>query len=392
MNAKKTLKDKNHHRLSILYVLALLLAFSGALPAYIQSNFLEQFVGVRTVSLFFVIANALSVVAILLFPALIKNLTNYFLTKVVLALYLASLLGLALAAEPIVALVSIALFTISTNLVWINMDILVESFSDNKITGKIRTTYFTFINASWIISPLLSSFLISRGQYTLSFLIAGFMLVPFYLIFVYTGRKLKQAVKYQEEGLLLTLRKMWNNKNLRGIFFIALLLQLFFNSAVVYIPLYLFQNLGMDWNSLGIVFSIMLIPFVLIEMPAGVFADRYGTKKILAAGFTILTVSLFLFYYIAVPNIWLWALVLFISRIGAALVEAMRETYFFKIVDVESIGYINIFRATAPLGYVLGSSLAIAILCFFPINYVFLFFALIMLSGFGFIAALKDTK
>ena len=393
MTTKKKIANKNNGRLAILYCLGLLLAVSSALPAYIQSNFLGEFVDVQTISLFFVIANFLSVITILLFPSLIKALTNYFTTKVVLSLYLASLLGLALSPGASLALISITLFTITSNLIWINMDILVESFSNNKAMGKIRTIYFTFINAGWILSPLLSSYLIDRGQYTLSFLIAAFMVIPFYLILVSQGKKLKDKVIYQEDDLAATLKKMWNNKNLRGIFFIALLLSLFYSSAVIYIPIYLYHNLGIGWGSLGIIFSIMLIPFLLVEIPAGIIADKYiGEKELLFTGFSILTLTLFSFYYIKVPNIWLWALVLFLSRVGAALIEAMRETYFFKIISIKEVGYINIFRATTPLGYVIGAVLAALVTNFFPLNYLFLVLAIIMLSGFGFIASIKDTK
>ncbi|MFA5155747.1 MAG: MFS transporter [Patescibacteria group bacterium] len=384
---------KNKARLLILYLLGLLLAISGAIPAYIQSNFLEQFVSVRTVSLFFAIANCLSVAAILLFPALIKNLGNYFLTKVTAALYLAALLGLTIADGPNIALISTILFSVTSNLIWINMDILVESFSDNRATGRIRTAYFTAINLGWIMSPLFSAYLISRGQYTLSFLIAAFMVAPFYLILVSQRRKLKDRIEYKSEALPETIKKMWRNRNLRGIFFVALLLSLFYSAAVIYVPLRLFQDLGMSWDTLGWIFSVMLVPFVLIEIPAGVIADKYlGEKEILFAGFAIIVISLLLFYRIATPNAWLWAAVLFASRVGAALVESMRETYFFKIVDADEVGYINIFRTTGPLGYIIGAGLGVLILSFFPLHYLFLFFALILLAGFGFIASIKDTK
>lgn len=393
MPARKTKKKKNNQRLAILYFLGLLLAVSSALPAYIQSNFLKEFVSLQTVSCFFIIANAASVITILSFPQLIKSLGNYFLTKIVLVLYLAALLGLTVAANAWAALIALAIFTISSNLIWINMDILVENFSSNNSTGRTRTIYFTFINLGWILSPLFSSYLISKGEYNLSFLIAAALLVPFFFIFVSQRRKFKDQTKYQNEKLNATVKKMWHNKNLRGIFFVALLLQLFYSSAVIYIPLHLFQNLGMDWSVLGWMFSFMLIPFILVEIPAGIIADKYwGEKELLFAGFLILIISLFLFYYIKTPNVWLWALVLFLSRIGAALIEAMRETYFFKIIDVEEVGCINVFRATAPLAYVLGSGLALLIISFFPLNYLFLFLAIIMLSGLGFAADLRDTK
>jgi MFS family permease len=391
--AKKTSKTNNKKSLGILYFLGLLLAISTALPAYIQSNFLGQFVSVSMVGAFFILANSLSVLAIIFFPEVIKYLGNYFVTKVVLVLYASALLGLSLANSPLAALISIILFAISYNLIWINMDILVESFSSYSSTGRTRTTYFTCLNAGWILSPALATFLIGKGNYSLTFLIASALTIPFFFIFLYHGRKLKDRVKYQKEKISLTWRKMWKNKNLRGIFFISILIQLFYSSAVLYIPIYLVHNLGMSWSTLGPIFSVMLLPFIILEIPAGILADKYlGEKEILFTGFLILIISLFLFYYIPTPNAWLWLAVLFSSRVGAALIEAMKETYFFKIVDVENVGYINLFRTATPLAYILGSSLAIVTLVFFPLNYLFLFLSIIMLIGFGFVASIKDTK
>ncbi len=377
----------------VLYFLGLLLAVSNALPAYIQSNFLGQFVNVKTISFYFIIANIFSVISISVFPKLIEKLTNYFLTKIVLALYLASLLGLTLANSAGIALLSIILFSVSSNLIWINMDVFIESLSSNNLTGKIRTTYFTFTNAGWILSPVFATYLIGKGAYTLSFLVAAFLVIPFFLIFIYQGKNLKEKIKYQKESLLVTIKKMWHSKNLRSIFFIAWLLQLFYASAVIYIPLYLFQNLGMTWKVLGPIFSIMLIPFLLIEIPAGIIADKYlGEKEMMFSGFIILIITVLSFYYISAPIAWLWLLVLFFSRVGAALIESMKETYFFKIIDVENVSDINIFRTTGPLAYISSAGLAIITLIFLPLNYLFLFLAIILLSGLGFTLAIKDTK
>jgi len=377
----------------LLYFLGLLLAISTALPAYIQSNFLNEFVSLKMVSLFFIIANLLTVFTILLFPQLIKKLTNYFLAKTVLVIYMASLLGLALSTNTAMAFCSIILFIISSNLIWINMDVMLESFSTNAQTGRIRTTYFTFMNLGWILAPNLSAYLINLGNYTLPFLVAAGLVVPFLIIFLYAGRHLKDRVRYKKETILKSFKRMWKNKNLRGIFFIALLLQIFYSSAVVYIPIYLHQNLGISWNTLGLMFSIMLLPFVIFEIPAGIIADKYiGEKEILYLGIFILIASLFLFFYIKTPIIWLWTLTLFLSRVGASLIEAMRETYFFKLVDVKNLSFINFFRTTSPLGYVIGPALVILIINFLPLQYIFLILAIIMLTGFFFIASIKDTK
>lgn len=197
MPPKKNQKTpkRNARRLWTLYGLGLLLAVSAALPAYIQSNFLKQFVGLEIISLFFIVANSITVAAILFYPRFIEKFTNYFTTKIILVVHAASLLGFVLTNGPWSAFLVTILFTITTNLVWINMDVLIENFSSYKTVGQTRTIYFTFINLGWIISPLFSSYLISKGEYNLTFLVAAAMIVPFFLIFFYQRKNLKDNVR-----------------------------------------------------------------------------------------------------------------------------------------------------------------------------------------------------
>jgi MFS family permease len=383
-------KRKN---LVLLYLLGLILAIANALPAYIQSNFLGQIFSLSWVSIFFASANLITVFAIIFFPKLIKKIGNIASTEIILFLFIFSLLGMSLANHAIVIFIAFILLSVTSNLIWINMDILVESFSDDTSTGLTRTIYFTAINLGWIIAPSLSSYLIEIGDYYWVFIAAAICLVPFMAILIKNRHRLRDRGRYRTHPILPTMKKLWKKPNLRSIFFIALLLNLFFSSAVVYIPVYLHQNLGFDWSVLGIMFSIMLVPFIIFEIPAGWLADKYwGEKEIMGTGLAIIIIALFLFFVVREADPWLWGGLLFFSRVGASLVEAMRESYFFKIVSAKDVQYINFFRTTAPLGYLLGTILAIIIIYFYPLQYLFLFIALIMTSGFLFLHTIKDSK
>jgi len=379
--------------LNILYLLGLILAFSAAIPTYIQSNFLEQFVSLSSVSLFFVIANVITFFVIIFFPNFIKKLTNYFLTKIVLAVYGASLLALSVANNAIAVFIAFLFFCISSNLIWINMDVFVETFSSDAKTGRIRTLYFTFMNLGWILAPLLSSYLIKKGGYSWSFMASAIVLIPFCLIFIRHSRGLQEKIKYHKINILRTLKNIWHHRNLRGVFGLALLLNIFFNSAVVYIPIHLHQNLGLGWDKLGLIFAFMLLPFVIFEIPAGIMADeKLCEKEIFQIGFSILIISLLSFFWVKSTSVIVWGLLLFFSRIGASLVEAMRESYFFRIVDAEDVEYINFFRTTAPLGYILGSIIGIVVFKFYSLENLFLITAVLMLSSFYFLRIMKNQR
>lgn len=393
MSDKPLIRPNNKKSLTLLYFLGTILAIANALPAYIQSNFLGTMFSLSWVSIFFAAANLVAIISILSFPRLIKKLGNILTTESVLVVFILSLLGMSFFTNPIIIFLVFLLLNISSSLIWINMDILVENFSDNATTGLTRTIYFTAINLGWIIAPTLSSYIINNGGYYWVFIAAAACLIPFLIILIKNRALVRCAENYQIKTVKQSFQALWNNHNLRGIFFISFLLNIFLSSAVIYIPFYLHQNLGFDWPTLGVMFSVMLLPFILFEIPAGWMADKFwGEKEILTAGVSIIIIALLLFFSIKEANPWIWGALLFFSRTGTSLVEAMRETYFFKLVDVQDVSYINFFRITGPLGYLVGAVLAGIIIIFYPLEYLFLFVAIIMTTAYAFIYTLKDTK
>jgi MFS family permease len=380
--------------LHLLYFLGFLISVTGALPAYINSNFFGQFVSVSTVGWFFMAANAATVFLILFFPRLIKRFKNYYIFCAVLALYFASLLAIALAKSALVVFLDFLVMSACSNLVLINMDIFVESLSANAETGRTRAFYFTCLNLGWLVSPFLSGYIVGHGGYAWVFSAAAALLLPFALIFLVKGRDLKDKAHYKDLKIKAVARQFLFDRNLRGIYLCSFLLNFFYSGAVVFIPIYLFKTIGFSWETLGVLFSIMLLPFILFEIPAGIIADKYwGEKGLLSVGVLLLAVSLICFGVVTSVSVIVWGALLFLSRTGAALTESMREAYFFKLVDVEDVDYINFFRTSNPMGYVAGSALGAALLIFMKMPNFFVFCGLfVFVIGFLAIYPLKDTK
>lgn len=379
--------------LKILYFLGLFLALSSAVPSYIQSTFLEGYISLATVSLFFLGANIFSLFSILFYPVWIRKKSNYSVFVVVALITMFALLGLGLLKNIWFIFLFFSISSVSLNLLWINMDLFIESFSEDKNTGKIRTLYYTFVNFGWILSPILSAYLVRIKGYELVYIFSALILIPFLLILIKNKKSLVDNQKFYKSNFRKTLSTLWKNSNLKGIFMVALILQIFYSSAVIYLPLYLNQNLGFSWSNLGIMFSLMLLPFVLVELPAGIIADKYlGEKEILSFGFVCLISTLFLVFFTTSSSFWIWTFILILSRIGAALIEAMRESYFFKNVSVKSLDVINLFRTTLPIGYLFGSALGFFVVYFFSLRVLFLVLAILFLSSFYYIFILKDTK
>ncbi len=394
LNHIEALKKKDT-RLLVLYLAGFILSISTNVAAYINSSFIEGFINLQYVGLFFIAANLVTLFAMLYFPIMIKKYSNLMSSKIVMLVNVISATLLIFLNSPYWILPFFIAMWVSANLLWINMDIFVESFTTNANTGRVRAIFFTAMNFGWIVSPAIaSSLVIDESYYRLVYLASAIFLVIFYLTINHYKKILnREDVVYKKLKIIDTIKEFWKDSNLRGVYISSFFLSVFFGLVVVYMPIYLNEYIGFNWSTIGIIFSIMLIPFVLVEIPAGYLADKYwGEVEMLNIGFAILVISLLLFFFTSTANAILWTLILFFSRIGAALIEAMRESRFFKIIDVEHVSHINFLRTSYPLGFIFAAALGVLILNFYSIEYIFLFLALFFVSSFYFINIIKDSK
>lgn len=138
----------------------------------------------------------------------------------------------------------------------------------------------------------------------------------------------------------------------------------------------------------------MLLPFVLFAYPAGRIADRWlGEKELLTAGLGIMALSSIAINWIPGASIGWWMAVLFATRVGASIVESMRDSYFYKHVDSDDVVVIDIFHIIWLLAYVVGP--LFAMLCLRFVSYAELFPILggvIAILSAPLLWGLKDTK
>ena len=136
------------------------------------------------------------------------------------------------------------------------------------------------------------------------------------------------------------------------------------------------------FKEIGIIFAIMLLPFIILDIPLGKFSDKIGERKMLMFGFTIASLATLSLFFIQIHAVWIWALLLFITRIGAANIEVMSEAYFFKHIKPEEEQFIQVSRSSSPVAYILGPLLAFVVFIFIPsFNLIYTILGIIMLFG-----------
>jgi len=273
------------------------------------------------------------------------------------------------------------------------LDILLEAYTqDESETGSERSSFLTMINVAYVVSPFIAGLILSASGFPALYAVASIMLLPFVILFRLNFSKYRSK-RYNTVPILPTLKIIWADTDLLNIFVVQFLIRFFFAWMVVYIPIYLIKDIGFSIADTGLMFSVILIPFVLLEVPLGRYVDkRYGEKEFLMLGFLIMALSSYALSFITSADLALWMLLLFITRVGAAIIEIMNEIYFFKHVDASNADTISIFRMLSPLAYIVGPAMGSLLLLFIPMQYLFGIMGIIILIGILASAALNDTN
>lgn len=379
-----------------LYSAAILLSLHWGI-LYINSTFLEQYISDAAIGVLYTASAAIAVLSFLFISRVLHRAGNYNLTLALTVLEFIALTGMAVSDSLRVAIPLFMLHQMLLPLLIFNLDIYMEEMIGDKEyeTGGRRGLFLTLISFAATISPLAAGFLIgdeSTPSFFAAYMAGALLLLPFLLLIMRYFRSFDDP-KYNELKVLPTLRSFWVHKDIRNVFFAHFLLQMFFVWTVIYMPLYLAVHIGFNWEEIGLILFVGLMAYVLFEYPVGLIADKWlGEKEMMAVGFVILAVSVSWFAFINEPAIGIWMFAMFVTRVGASLVETTTESYFFKHTKGTDANVISFFRVARPLSYVVGALIGSLTLLYLPFNLVFVVLGFLMIPGLFFTMALKDTK
>ena len=385
-------KEKvDNKKLHIISVISFLMGFASALLSYVISSYLKEALGTNNIGIVYVATYLVVLLLLLNLHKIVRITGKSFVLQSSFVLKIISIVGLLLAPISFIGIGFLILYTVSGILAWVSLDGILESFSDDKRSGRIRGSHLAIINAGFLMGPLLSSQILEKYGFNGIFLMS---LLVYCLIFIIaminirtTNHKFKKKIDISN-----MLKKVYKRKNIMKVYYISFTLEFFYALMVIYAPLYLLGK-GFTWDQLGMAFTVMLIPFVLVQYPVGIIADKKtGEKEFLVFSFFILGIATLAFYFTDSANILVWTTILLLSRIGAALVEILRESYFYKRIDGNDVEIIDFFRTAKPVAYILATSLSTILLIFFPIRSIFLLISIVTLSAIYPTFKLVDSK
>lgn len=374
--------------------LALLIGFAVSLIIPIFPNFVKSVVHTdEAVSVFFSAMALMTLLAGFLSAIIFKKLQRTFVMK-------ASFISLAVIYFMLIFVVRITELSILTTikswfelLAVITLSLFVRDFANSKDFGAEEGRYFKFQNIGYLIGPLIGGFLASQFGYEIVFILAAGTVLGGFLYF-YNHHVIKESIaiinmkKTSTIKLFDNIKNYFSDRNRVKAYFISFSLMSWIIVKRLYLPLYVVAS-GYLSSVTGVILSLGIIPFIILEEKIGKYADEKGIRIPISAGFFIIATCLLLVFISPFPI--LNFIIIILASIGAAFIEPVQEYYLLKNTPKEQEEDLyGIYSTSVTVSSFLTPIIGALILAVLPFKFIFLVFAvLIALAGFYFRSRLK---
>ena len=383
-------KTTKNNSIYAILLIGFIYTLHVTLPVYVNSSFLEQFTSKANVGLLYTFGAIIEIVGLLFIEKILERFGNYKTILYLIVIQMVLSAGLITANSAVAVSIFFILSTMVIPLIGICLDIFLEARSDSKHTGGVRGLYLTIINVAWVLAPLIGGILIFGNEYRFVYG-AAFAILILLLYLVHKNLAGFKDPDYGHFPLRQTFLYILQRKDYTKLFTANIILNVFYSWMVIYSPIYLHDHMGFAWDKISIIFTIMLLPFVIFQLPAGRLADEgWGEKKLMSLGFIIMGISCIALAFLTSTSIFAWALLLFVTRIGASIAEAMIEVYFFKKVKPGDSDVLGMFRVTRPISYIIAPIITAIGLFYTTDSNLFIILGLIVLLGLRYSLTLRD--
>ncbi|OHA88907.1 MAG: hypothetical protein A3C70_01985 [Candidatus Zambryskibacteria bacterium RIFCSPHIGHO2_02_FULL_43_14] len=379
-------------RFAIVLIITFFVSLHWGAILYVNSSLLSNFFTPDIISIFFLLGGVGNVILFLLAPKLIERLGKHRLLLSFLILAAVSTLNLAWATTEALVAISFIIYASTIYMIFYCFDIFLEELSTDTKTGEIRGIYIATIHLGLILGLFMLTVLAIADVLKYVYIAATVLLVPPILFTIFSLKTSSPTWHgLHRHHALLPFGLWWRTRSIRRATLARFSLEFFYTFMTIYAPLYLHSVLGFEWNVIGTMFIVMLLPFIFFQWPVGKLADHFiGEKELMIIGFLLMIVSLLFMPYLEAVVI-VWTLALLLSRVGASLVEITTDSYFFKHISAYDIRLLSIFRLTRPASIVLGTAVGAISLNIFSFEKIFFVLALVVFFGLKESLLIKDT-
>lgn len=380
------------HILYAILVIGFVFTLQLTLPMYINSSFLGSYVSESTVGIIYIIGSVLTILGFLATNKILTRYGNHKTALTLIGLQAAVILGIILSDDFRFIAFFFVISTALSAMIGLTIDIFLEIHTDVRHAGGIRGLFMTVINIAWIIAPLVGGAIMGMGGFRY---IYGAALCFLVLLAYLVSRNFRHFhdPAYSHIPITKTVMHVLRSRDLTMTFCANIILNIFYAWMVIYTPIYLHSEIGFSWDEIGVIFTVMLLPFIIFQYPLGKIADsKLGEKEMMTLGFIITAIATYALTFITVKSVVLWSAALFMTRVGASTAEVMIETYFFKKVDPRESKVLSLFRITRPIAYIIAPAVTGLALMYTGHSGMFIVLGILTGCAIFFTIAIRDTN
>lgn len=376
------------HPLRPVFLASFFFSLHLALLSYLNTTALALHTSPQGMTVAYTVASALAFVLLIGAGNLVRRMgsSRFLIAVLAISAVLLGLLGTSTTDSAFVALF-VLYFSLNT-IIWYGFDLVIEHYSREHNTGNIRGIYLTINNIGWVIAPMAASLIASTVGFA-SMYIAGAVAMLISLIVITSTPRIAHNTHVPRLSFTESFRALVAHPYARRIVTLYFVIQFFFAWMVLYMIPYL-SSLGFGLGTIGIILSVMLLPFVLFQYWTGKIADRYNNERaLLRLGFAITALATLLLAFPLPTKAVVFAAILFLTRVGASIVEVAGESAFFKHVTERDTALISTLRMTLPLAYIIAPLAGALVLAFGSMHILFGILAVLLFGAMVYTGRLK---
>jgi len=373
----KTSKGRVFSWLSLMYGFSMGL-FIPVFPGVVKSVLNTE----ENVSLFYVFLSIIMFLSAITSTIILRKVKRTVVAQACFVIWAASFVLLMFSDKvPELALCGALINWIKILLI-ISIALFVRDFSKKENLGHEEGVFYKFNNIGYLIGPVFGGYIGTKFGNNYVF-IASAMVSMFAFIYFYHNHVIQKQIKMTVEdsnpvpNVFKNTKEFFLDTNRIKAYINTVVLVLWFSFKNLYVPLYILLA-GYQENTTGLILSIGILPFIVLEVKVGEYADRYGLRLPISTGFFIMGLAL-LGVFISPYPILNFALII-MGNIGAALVEPLAELYAMENIpkDKEDRLY-GIYKTADPVAYFLTAGMGALVLLVLPFNWLFLVFGTVLI-------------
>lgn len=253
-------------------------------------------------------------------------------------------------------------------LVSVLIPLFMADFSKNIGMARLNARYHLWLNVGALFAPMIAMFIAghygNRSAFWASALVyaLGFWFFKYFKI-VQEEKKIRKANPRR------TLRALYKNTmsffkrpGMMRAYTVNFGYYALQSMRYLYVPIMMIEK-GFSKDTLGMVLTLGIIPYLILSEPMGRLAKKYGTKLWLTLGFVSFAgFSLWATFATG----WVLPAIFILWQISGALLEPVHDLLFFDLVKkTEQTKYYGVFRTSQNLPSVIAPILGAGFITFF---------------------------